>query len=80
MAFRFPKGTNSVDMPEPITVILYDPRTASANKNSRAPVGVPGKAYEIIRQANLCTFVSFLSRYFLLRLPGQDTHAVMHTT
>ena len=59
----------------PLTVILYDPRTASANKNSsmgvmlsnisRAHVEVPGKADEIIRQANLCTFVSFLTRYFL---------------
>ena len=64
---------------------LYDPRTASANRNSsmevmlskisRALVGVPGKADEIIRQASLCTFVSFLTRYFLLRPPAQDTHA-----
>ena len=56
-----------------------------ANKNSlmgvmlssisRAPVGVPGKADEIIRQASLCNFVSFLTRYFLLRPPAQDTHA-----
>ena len=85
MAFRFPEGTNWVDMPEPLAVILYDPRTASANKNysmgvilrniSRAPVGVPGKADEIIRQASLSTFVSFLTRYFLLRPPSQDTHA-----
>ena len=42
---------------------------------SREPVGVPGKADEIIRQASLCTFVSFLTRYFLLRPPAQDTHA-----
>ena len=43
---------------------------------SRAPVGVPGKADEIIKQASLCTFVSyFLTRYFLLRPPAQDTHA-----
>ena len=85
MAFCFPKGTNWVDMPEPLTVILYDPRTASANRNSsrwsyveqnfRAPVEVPGKADEIIRQASVCTFVSFLTRYFLLRPPAQDTHA-----
>ena len=85
MAFRFPKGTNSVDMPEPLTVILYDPRTASANKNSsmgvmlsnisRAPVGVPGKANEIIRQASLCIFASFFTRYFLLRRPARDPHA-----
>ena len=43
---------------------------------SRAPVEVPGKANEIIRQASLCTFVSFLTRYFLLRSPAQDTHAI----
>ena len=42
---------------------------------SRAPVGVPEKADEIIKQASLCTFVSFLTRYFLLRPPAQDTHA-----
>ena len=70
-----------------LTVILYDPRTASANKNSstgvmlsnifRAPVGVPGKAHEIIRRESLCFFVSFLTRYFLLRPPAQDTHAYM---
>ena len=69
----------------PLTVILYHPRTASANKNfsirvmlrniSRAPVGVLRKADEIIKQASLCTFVSFLTRYFLLRPPAQDTHA-----
>ena len=45
------------------------------SNNSRAPVGVPGKADEIIKQASLCTFVSFLARYFLLRPPAQDTHA-----
>ena len=66
-------------------MILYDPRTASANKNSsmgvmlsnisRAPGGVPGKVDEIIRQASLCTFVSILIRYFLLRPPAQETHA-----
>ena len=39
---------------------------------SRAPVGVPGKADD---QASLCTFVSFLTGYFLLRPPAQDTHA-----
>ena len=42
---------------------------------SKAPVGVPGKADDIIRQASLCTFVSFLTRYFLLIPPAQDTHA-----
>ena len=42
---------------------------------SRAPVGVPGKADQIIRQASLCTFVSFLTTYFLFRPPYQDTHA-----
>ena len=40
---------------------------------SRAPVGAPGRADEIIWQASLCTFVSFLARYFLLRPPAQDT-------
>ena len=85
MAFRFPKGINSVDMPEPLAVILYVHRTASANKNfsmgvmlssiSRAPVGVPGKADEIIRQASLCPFASFFTKYFLLRPPAQDAHA-----
>ena len=64
---------------------MYDPRTASANKNSlmgvmlsnifSTPAGVPEKADEIIWQASLCTFVSFLTRYFLLRLPAQDTYA-----
>ena len=42
---------------------------------SRAPAWVPGKADEIIRQASLCTFVSFLTRYFLLRPPDQDKYA-----
>ena len=42
---------------------------------SRAPLGLPGKADQIIRQASLCTSVSFLTRYFLLRQPAQDTHA-----
>ena len=66
-------------------MILYDLRIASANENSsmgvmlsnifRAPVGVPGEADEIIRQASLCSFVSFLARYFLLRPPAHNTHA-----
>ena len=42
---------------------------------SRAPVRVPGKADQIIWQASVCTFVSFLTRYFLLRPPALDTHA-----
>ena len=42
---------------------------------SGAPVGVSGNADEIIRQASFSTFVSFLTRYFLLRPPAQDTHA-----
>ena len=42
---------------------------------SRAPVGVPGKTDEIASQASLCAFVSFLTRYFLLRPPAQDRHA-----
>ena len=42
---------------------------------SGEPVGMPGKADEIIRQASICTFVSFLTRYFLLRPLAQDTHA-----
>ena len=85
MVFVFPKEPIGLTCQSPITVILYDPRTDSANKNSwmgvmlsnisRAPVGVPGKADEIIRQASLCTFVSFLTRYFLLRPPAQDTLA-----
>ena len=84
MAFRFREGTNSVDKPES-TNSDSDPHTASANKNSsmgvmlsnisRAPVGVLGKFDEIIRQVSHCSFVSFLPRYFLLRLPAQDTHA-----
>ena len=41
------------------------------SKTSRAPVGVPEKADQIIRQASLCTLVSFLTRYFLLRPPAQ---------
>ena len=42
---------------------------------SRTPVGVTGEADEIIWQANLCIFVSFLTAgYFLLRPPAQDTH------
>ena len=36
---------------------------------------MPGNADEIIKQASLCTFVSFLTRYFLLRPPAQDTQA-----
>ena len=42
---------------------------------SRAPVGVSSKADEIISQAIFCTFVSFLTRYFLMRPPAQVTHA-----
>ena len=43
---------------------------------SRAKGGVPGKADKIIRQASLCIFVSFLTRYFLLRpLAQQNTYA-----
>ena len=42
---------------------------------SRASVGVLAKAGEIIRLASLCTFVSFLTRDFLLRPPAQDTQA-----
>ena len=85
MAFRFPKGTNWVDMLQPTSSDSDDPRSASANKNfstgvmlsniSRAPGRAPSKADQIIRQASLCTFVSFLTRYFLLRPPAQDTHA-----
>ena len=61
-------------------MILYDPQKflkigVMLSKISGAPVEVPGKADEIIRQASLCTFVSFLTRYFLLRPPAQDTHA-----
>ena len=66
-------------------MILYIPLTASANKNSSmgvmlsnistAPVGVPGKADQMIRQASLCTFVSFLASYLLFRPPVQDTYA-----
>ena len=66
-------------------MILHDSRNASANKNSsigvilsnisRAPLGVPGKAEEIIRQASVSTFASFLAVYFLWRPPAQGTHA-----
>ena len=42
---------------------------------SRAPVGLPGKADEIIRQASLCAFVCFLTKCFLLRPPAHHTHA-----
>ena len=41
----------------------------------KVPVGLPGKADEIIRQASLCAFASFLSGYFLLRPPGQGIRA-----
>ena len=41
---------------------------------SRAPVGVTGKANEIVRQASLCNFESFLTRYRLLRRPTQEIH------
>ena len=85
MALCFPNGPTGLTCQRPLTVILYDPQAASANKNSSmgvmlsnislAPVGVPGKADEIIRHANLCTFVSFLTRYLLLRPPAQDIHA-----
>ena len=85
MAFCFPKESVGLTCQSQLTVILYDPRTASANRNSsmgvmlsnifRAPVGVPGKADEIVTQASLYTFVSFLTRYLLLRMPTQDTHA-----
>ena len=40
---------------------------------SRAAVGVHEKADEIIRHVNLCTFVSFLTRYFLFRPSAQNT-------
>ena len=83
--YVFPKEPTRLTCQSSLTVILYDPRTASANKNSsmgvmlsiisRAPVRVPGKADEIIRQASLCTFVSFHTRYFLFRQPAQDGHA-----
>ena len=82
--FVFPKEPIGLTCQSPLSVILYDPCTASANMNSsmgvmlsnisREPVRVPGKADEIIRQASICTFVSFLTRYFLLRSPAQDTH------
>ena len=85
MDFRFPKEPTRLTCQSPLTVYLYDSRNTSANKNSsmgvmlsnisRAPVVVPGKADEIIRQASLCTYVSFLTRYLLLRLPAQDAHA-----
>ena len=41
----------------------------------RAAVGVRGKADEIIWRASLCTFLSFLVRYFFLRPPAQGTRA-----
>ena len=66
-------------------MILYGHRTVSAKKSSSmgvmlnnisgAPIGVLGKADETIRQASLCTFVSFLTGYFLLRPPAKDTLA-----
>ena len=83
MGFSFSKRTNWVDMPKPTNSDYVGPSHCLANKNSsmgvmlsnisRAAVGVPGKADKIIRQASLCTFVSFLTRYFLLRPPAQDT-------
>ena len=83
--FVFPKEPTGLACQSPLTVILYGPRTASANKNSakgvmlsnisRAPVRMPGKADKIIRKASLCMFVSFLTRYFLLRPPAQNAHA-----
>ena len=82
--FVFPNEPTRLTSQSPLTVILYDPRTASANKNfsmgvmvsniSRAPVGVLGKSDQFIRLASHCTFVSLLTRYFLLRPPAQDTH------
>ena len=83
--FVFAKEPPRLTCQSPLTMVLYDPRTASANKHfsvgvmlsyiSGAPVGVLGKADEMIRQASLCTFVSFLLRYFLLRPPALDIHA-----
>ena len=83
--FVFPKEPIGLTCQNPLTMILYDPRTASANKHSsmgvmlsnisKAPVRVPGKGTEIIRQASLRIIMSFLTRYFLLRPPAQDTQA-----
>ena len=42
---------------------------------SRAPVGVPGKAHKVIRQASLCTLVRFSLDTFCFPPPAQDTHA-----
>ena len=60
--FVFPKEPIGLTCQSPLTVILYDLRSASANRNSSmgvmmskisgAPVGVPGKADEIIRKAS----------------------------
>ena len=86
MAFRFPKGTNWVDMPEPnnsdsvITLVLPQPIRIPQDGSYleqyfQSTSRVPGEADEIIWQASLCTFVSFLTRYFLLRPPAQNTHA-----
>ena len=83
--FVFPKELTGLACQSPLTVTLYNSRTASAYKNfsmglmlrsiSKATVGVQGKADEIIRQASFCTFVSFLTRYFLLRPSAQNAHA-----
>ena len=85
MLFVFPKEPTELTCQSPLIVILYDSSTASSNKNSsmgvmlnsisKEPVEVPGKGDEIIKQASLRTFVSFLTRYFLLKPPAQDTHA-----
>ena len=48
------------------------------SKISGAPVEVSGKADKVIRQASLCTFVSFLTRYFLLRPPAQKHTCIRH--
>ena len=70
MTFRFPKGTNWVGMPEPTNRDSVRPLHYLSQQKysvgvmlssiSRTPLEVPGKADEIIRQASLCTFVSFL--------------------
>ena len=61
-------------LPQPIRIPRWELQYVE-QYFSRAPVGVPGKADKIIRQASLCIFVSFLTRYFLLRPPAQDIHA-----
>ena len=70
--FVFSKESTRLTCQSPLTVILYDPRTASANKNSpmgvklsnisRAPAGVPEKASSgkqvsaLLRLSSLDTF------------------------